>query len=263
MFLMTLLREEQMDRNSLASLLARGLSLEEIGRRFGRHPSTVSYWMKKYGLEAVNKERHAARGGIEREALQAMVEQGLSITELSEVFQCSKATVRHWLKRHGLETILTSRRRALQAAIAAVVGRPSRLVLPCAVHGETEFVREGSGYFRCARCRSASVMRHRRRLKQRLIAEAGGRCILCGYDKRPRALEFHHVDPSRKRFALSRKGVTLSLAALRAEAGKCVLLCSNCHAEVEDGVVALPDTVRRDAASPLCGRPEAKHHNPG
>ncbi len=29
------------------------------------------------------------------------------------------------------------------------------------------------------------------------------------------------------------------MAALRAEASKCVLLCANCHAEVENGV-ALP-----------------------
>jgi ribosomal protein L30E len=44
---------------------------------------------------------------------------------------------------------------------------------------------------------------------------------------------------------LSRSGVTLSLDALRVGARKCVLLCSNCHAEVKDGVVALPDTVQR------------------
>lgn len=30
--------------------------------------------------------------------------------------------------------------------------------------------------------------------------------------------------------------MTLSLADVRAEAAKCVLLCSNCHAEVEGGV---------------------------
>jgi hypothetical protein len=83
-------------------------------------------------------------------------------------------------------------------------------------------------------------MRHRRRLKDQLVTEAGGRCILWGYDKKARALEFHHVDPTLKGFALSRKGFTLSLEALRTEASKCVLLCSNCHAEVEDGSLALP-----------------------
>ena len=54
------------------------------------------------------------------------------------------------------------------------------------------------------------------------------------------ALEFHHVDPAEKRFALSARGGHAVARALRAEARKCVLLCSNCHAEVESGVVALP-----------------------
>jgi hypothetical protein len=49
------------------------------------------------------------------------------------------------------------------------------------------------------------------------------------------ALQFHHLDPARKSFALSRNGVTRSLAELRAEAAKCVVLCANCHAEVEVG----------------------------
>ena len=35
-------------------------------------------------------------------------------------------------------------------------------------------------------------------------------------------------------------GNPLSAAAAREEAGKCVLLCSNCHAEVEAGVAVPP-----------------------
>jgi hypothetical protein len=50
-----------MDRVSLEQMLGRGLSLAEIGRRFGRHEATVSYWLKQYGLEAANHETHAAR----------------------------------------------------------------------------------------------------------------------------------------------------------------------------------------------------------
>jgi hypothetical protein len=33
----------RMDRSSLEVLLAQGLSLAEIGRRFGRHEATVAY----------------------------------------------------------------------------------------------------------------------------------------------------------------------------------------------------------------------------
>jgi transposase len=236
-----------MDKESLASLLARGLSLESIARRFGKHPSTVSYWMAKYGLEAVNRDRHAARGAIEKSQLEALVKQGMSITELAVELDRSKATIRHWLKKYDLQTLQThrrgQRRQVLQDAAALSLTPVDRLTMTCRLHGETDFVREGSGYYRCGRCRSESVARHRRRLKELLVEEAGGSCILCGYDRQPRALEFHHVDPAQKAFALSRKGVTLSLQALRVEARKCVLLCSNCHAEVEDGFVLLPDTI--------------------
>jgi hypothetical protein len=51
--------------------------------------------------------------------------------------------------------------------------------------------------------------------------------------------QFHHLDPAQKAFALSVRGLVYSIDALREEARKCVLLCSNCHAEVEAGVTML------------------------
>ena len=53
------------------------------------------------------------------------------------------------------------------------------------------------------------------------------------------ALHFHHVDPSEKEFAALPRGLTRSIAEARAEAAKCVLLCANCHAEVEAGVATI------------------------
>lgn len=63
--------------------------------------------------------------------------------------------------------------------------------------------------------------------------------MLCGYDRCVGALHFHHLDPREKRFQLSFAGLTRSIDAMRAEARKCVLLCSNCHAEVEAGVATV------------------------
>jgi 5-methylcytosine-specific restriction endonuclease McrA len=113
----------------------------------------------------------------------------------------------------------------------------------CRTHGRTQFVLEGRGYYRCKRCRMQRVMEWRRRTKARLIAEAGGRCRICGYDRYTGASHFHHVDPSQKEFGIARKGVTRSIAKARAEVAKCVLLCSNCHAEVEAGIARLPAVV--------------------
>lgn len=71
------------------------------------------------------------------------------------------------------------------------------------------------------------------------MKEAGGSCRLCGYDRYAGALQFHHLDPDAKRFALSVRGLTRSLEAARRESRKCVLLCANCHAEVEAGVASV------------------------
>lgn len=101
-------------------------------------------------------------------------------------------------------------------------------------------MREGRGYYRCKRCRAERVNRRRRVIKRKLVAAAGGKCAVCGYDRCQRALEFHRLDPRTKEFHLGYTGVTRSLEKARAEARKCILLCSNCHAEVEAGITAVP-----------------------
>ena len=107
----------------------------------------------------------------------------------------------------------------------------------------SEFFLEGRGYYRCTRCRQEAVVRRRRKVKALLVAESGGKCQVCGYDRYVGALHFHHLDPSEKRFQLSFAGMTRSLEAMRTEARKCVLLCSNCHAEVEAELLSLPSAL--------------------
>ena len=48
-----------------------------------------------------------------------------------------------------------------------------------------------------------------------------------------RALEFHHLNPEEKDFGIS-KTLTRSMDSLRKEVDKCILVCSNCHAEIHD-----------------------------
>ncbi len=67
----------------------------------------------------------------------------------------------------------------------------------------------------------------------------GGSCQICGYARCLVALEFHHLDPAEKAFAVGQHGISRSLEKARKEAQKCVLLCSNCHAEVEAGVTSV------------------------
>lgn len=55
----------------------------------------------------------------------------------------------------------------------------------------------------------------------------GGACELCGYDKSPAALQFHHIDPSDKKYTLHSKN--LLRADRYEESKKCIVLCANCH----------------------------------
>jgi transposase len=228
-----------MDRASLRLLLAQGLSVEKIAERFDRHPTTVSYWMRRHGLRAVNREKYAAKGGIEPERLRELVDTGASIREIADAVGLSAGTVRHWLRHYGLQTDHQRRRRTPEETRSASHAAMLEVTRVCAHHGETPFLLEGRGYYRCKKCRSEAVARRRRRLKETLVAEAGGRCCICGYDKSVAALHFHHMEPAAKEMPVSARGIAYSLATLRAEAKKCVLLCSNCHAEVENGLATV------------------------
>jgi transposase len=228
-----------MKRRFLEECLAKGMSLEAIGRRAGKHPSTVRYWMQKYGLEPTGV-RHAPKGGLTREELEPLVEEGLTIEAIARHLGVGDSTARNWLKRHGLQTRGAKRRSTLTAMRRSGEREVS---LDCQRHGRTKFVTVGSGpdsRLRCARCQSEAVARRRRKVKEILVSEAGGSCALCGYAQYSVALQFHHVDPSTKSFGLGVRGITRSIARLREEASKCVLLCANCHAEVEAGVAELP-----------------------
>jgi transposase len=189
------------DRDSLQMLLASGLSFEEIGRRFRRHPSTISYWARRHGLISELQAKHAPKGGLDRYRVEVLIADGLSISRMANRLGVSESTVQYWLRKWGLKTARAERMKAA--------------------------------------CRADAVARRRRRVKTILVREAGGRCRLCGYSRCPDALHFHHVDPSTKSFSIGARGLTRSLDLLRKEAAKCALLCANCHAEVEAGIVTL------------------------
>jgi transposase len=236
-----------MDRADLEALLGQGLSLAEIGRRFDLHEATVSYWVRRHGLEAAKRDKHAGKGRIERDELDALVEKGASIAEIAETVGRSKAAVRHWLAKYGLRTQGGVGRRSRPGAREARAAGLIDAALICPHHGKTEHVREPRGYFRCRLCRQEAVVRRRRKVKEILVREAGGHCRLCGYDGCHAALEFHHLDPSAKLFGLAQDGMARSIDRARVEARKCILLCSNCHAEVECGVRSISGVAQMDS----------------
>lgn len=221
-----------MQKELLEECLAEGMSLEAIGKRVGKHESTVSYWLKKHGLVAAQAEKHSAKGAPSKEEMERLLRLGMSLREMATELDRSLATIRHWMGKYGLKA---SRHRH-----NAPTDGSRETTLVCSRHGSTVFVLEGRGSYRCKQCRVEQVSARRREIKRLLVEEAGGRCVLCGYDKHQEALQFHHLDPKQKLFHLGQGGLCRSLAKCRLEASKCMLLCANCHAEVEAGKTALP-----------------------
>jgi transposase len=240
-----------MDKAFLQGCLAEGLSLEAIGERVGKHPSTVSYWLKKHDLSASRSRRHAPKGPLARSDLAELVDAGLTLREIADGLDRSPTTIRYWLREHDLHLRRGRRSRDPEEL--------RREVFKCARHGETTFVLEGRGYYRCAACRAERVGGWRRAVKRTLVEEAGGKCVICGYSRCQQGLQFHHLDPATKEFHLGMSGITRSLSRSRREARKCVLLCANCHAEVEAGVTELPPKLGLPLNSTGAIRSEVAH----
>src|SRR3954469_4055874 len=91
-------------REALEAMLAEGCSLEEIGRRVERHPSTVAYWLRKHGLDAAHRLRHLNRGGIAGEQLLELVAADFTVREIARELDRSVTTVRYWLRVYDLAT---------------------------------------------------------------------------------------------------------------------------------------------------------------
>ncbi len=87
-----------------------------------------------------------------------------------------------------------------------------------------------------------AVAKRRRKIKTLAIEYKGGKCQICGYNKYPSVLDLHHIT-GEKKFGIGDKGYTRSWEKVKAELDKCVLVCANCHRELEAGVTQLPRVI--------------------
>lgn len=88
---------------------------------------------------------------------------------------------------------------------------------------------------------SERVINWRKRTKRKLIVSMGDKCQICGYTKCDEALEFHHLDPTKKDFSFGAiRANPKKINSVINELKKCILLCSNCHREIHYGKVSLP-----------------------
>jgi hypothetical protein len=101
--------------------------------------------------------------------------------------------------------------------------------------------RKPGGSWRCYPSKKELRKRSKRRFAQAyqegLVAhiKAGG-CVICGYVKCMKALDFHHVNSREKVTTIgSHMEFPLRPQIVR-EIPKCILVCANCHREIHAGI---------------------------
>lgn len=84
-----------------------------------------------------------------------------------------------------------------------------------------------------------------REKKRKFIKLKGDKCERCGYCTCIAALEFHHLDPTKKEIdAVDFKRISYKNALLELE--KCILLCANCHREEHHLKLEKENTLKDD-----------------
>tara|TARA_Y100000034_G_C6879831_1_gene402961 strand:+ start:1127 stop:1789 length:663 start_codon:yes stop_codon:yes gene_type:complete len=83
----------------------------------------------------------------------------------------------------------------------------------------------------CRECIYTKQKQRWRDRKRKVVELFGGKCSICGYKKNFGALDFHHLDPSKKEYGWG-KLKEKSWNKIIVELQKCILVCRNCHAEI-------------------------------
>jgi len=166
------------------------------------------------------------------------VEMGFSISEISKKENKSRTTVRYWLNKFGLKTknLSFSETKPIEYGDYKFCPRCKENV-----QIENFYNRRGKKFSSvyCKQCTSNQTLERQRKLKKQCVEYKGGKCVCCGYDKYNGALEFHHVDSSKKDFTIAYLKLYTFNDEIKKELDKCVLVCSNCHREIHGKLIKL------------------------
>jgi len=169
---------------------------------------------------------------MQKELLIQFVNQNLSANTIAKRLNLSLSTVRYWLKKHNLKTNFVTFRNRIKR-IEAQTG--NKTCPSCKLNKDVSlfYLRKNktdlSSY--CKQCFITRTLTKQKTFKNLCVEYKGGSCINCGYNKYVGALDFHHLDPSKKDFEISRLKSLKFDERIKQELDKCVLLCSNCHRE--------------------------------
>lgn len=147
---------------------------------------------------------------MNKEQLELRISEGFSQKRLANYFNVSTGTITYWLTKFKLSTInkKNNKKHSYSNNFGLTEKEYKKLI------------------------NSELISKKRKEFKLYAISYLGGKCEKCGYNKCVAALEFHHLDPKEKEFALSDyRKLFKEKVLINKELDKCMLLCANCHRE--------------------------------
>ena len=170
--------------------------------------------------------------------LKEQIENGVSTRGISKLSGKSQTTVTYWLKKYNLKTnFLNFEKIGIQEYGEDRYCPRCKKNCPTGDFYNRRKKSNSSTY--CKKCTNSQTLERVQQLKFKMVEYKGGCCEICGYNKYQGALEFHHLDPSKKDFNLSKLKVREFGDLVKNELGKCIMVCANCHREIHGGKIVV------------------------
>lgn len=170
-----------------------------------------------------------------------LISQGKSTYNIAKELGKSQTTVRYWLKKYGLKTnpkydcytytntgVDNTKRKCPKCQETKDINRDNFYI-----HNNT-----GKPHSWCKKCNDKIAYGKQLERKRLAVEYKGGKCCVCGYKRYVGALDFHHIDPETKDFAIAQLR-SYKWDNIKPELDKCILVCKNCHAEIHHGLIDL------------------------
>lgn len=181
---------------------------------------------------------------MEKELIINLINKGFSISKISKETGKSISSIRHWMKKFKLKT---KNPNVKERKILPKLPKTEKNCPKCKIlKPENEFYKRRNGTDNstyCKICTGEQTTNRQKNIKIKCVEYKGGKCYICQYDKYIGALDFHHLDPTKKDFSIGKlKNYSFS-DKIKNELDKCILVCSNCHREIHAKIIVVPQGI--------------------
>lgn len=171
---------------------------------------------------------------MDKQTLVDYINLSYSTYQIATLINKSQTTVRFWLKKYNIKTNRSSLKTRLQLNITPSVFCCSKCKITKDISNFYQRKNKLSFYPYCKSCATTITAIRSQQFKIKCLDYKGGCCSRCGYNKYVGALEFHHLDPTKKDFGICQISLRQFNDTIKKELDKCIILCSNCHKEVHN-----------------------------